>query len=113
MGLRPKDAEVLDAGGAYLSPGLVDIHIHGAAGVMCDMARPEDLSTMSDTLACLGTTSYLPTISSSAKDMTIAALSAVRQAADRADGARILGANMEGPYLNPVRAGAQRPDVLK
>ncbi len=113
MGFRPKDAEVLDAGGAYLSPGLVDIHIHGAGGVLCDTARPEDLSTMSDTLARLGTTSFLPTISSSAKDMTIAALSAIREAVDRADGARILGANMEGPYLNPVRAGAQRLDVLK
>lgn len=95
-GLARKEAEVLDAGGAYLSPGLVDIHIHGAAGVMCDTARPLDLNAMSKALARLGTTSFLPTVTSSPTDMTVQALSAIREAADRVDGARILGANMEG-----------------
>ncbi len=112
-GLARKGAEALDAGGAYLSPGLIDIHIHGAAGVMCDRARPRDLNTMSTALARLGTTSFLATVTSSPKDATVAALAAIRQALDRVDGARILGANMEGPYLNPVRAGAQRPGVLR
>jgi N-acetylglucosamine-6-phosphate deacetylase len=112
-GLDQGEAEVIDAGGAYLCPGLVDIHIHGAAGVMCDMARPYDLKMMSTVLARLGTTSFLATVTSSPKDATVAALSTIRQAADLVSGARILGANMEGPYLNPVRAGAQRSDVLQ
>jgi N-acetylglucosamine-6-phosphate deacetylase len=111
-GFAPKGAEVLDAGGAYLAPGLVDIHIHGAAGVLCDTARPRDINTMSTALARLGTTAFLPTVSASSKDITVAALSAIRQAAGMVEGARIIGAHMEGPYLNPVRAGAQRPGAL-
>ena len=101
-------ADVLDAKDAYLCPGLVDIHIHGAAGVMCDRAGARDLGAMSMVLARLGTTSFLATISSSEKDITRGVLSAVREASSAVEGARILGAHMEGPYLNPVRIGAQR-----
>ena len=104
---------MLDAKDAYLCPGLVDIHIHGAAGVMCDRAGVRELGAMSMVLARLGTTSFLATISSSERDMTLEVLSAVREASAAVEGARILGAHMEGPYLNPVRAGAQRPDVLR
>jgi N-acetylglucosamine-6-phosphate deacetylase len=106
-------AEIVSAGGAYLCPGLVDIHIHGAGGVLSDTARPQDLLAMSDALARLGTTSFLPTTSSFPQADTVAALSAIAEAADRAAGARILGAHMEGPFLNPARAGAQRPDALR
>jgi N-acetylglucosamine-6-phosphate deacetylase len=112
-GAAARDAEVLDAGGAYLCPGLVDIHIHGAGGVLTHTAGTDDLVTMSIALARLGTTSFLPTVTSSPPDMTVAALSAIREIAGKTDGARILGAHMEGPYLNPVRAGAQRPDALR
>lgn len=112
-GFEATAVDVLDARGAYLCPGLVDIHIHGAAGVLCDRAGPDDLTAMSITLAHLGTTSFLPTITSSSEEMTLAALSSIKEAADRVTGARILGAHMEGPYLNPSRAGAQRPDALK
>jgi len=106
-------SEVIDAAGAYLAPGLVDIHIHGAAGVLTHTAGVEDLVWMSAALARLGTTSFLPTITSSPPEMTVAALSAIREAAGGTNGARILGAHMEGPYLNPVRAGAQWPDALR
>jgi N-acetylglucosamine-6-phosphate deacetylase len=112
-GLARGRADVLDAKDAYLCPGLVDIHIHGAAGVMCERAGARELGAMSMVLARLGTTSFLATISSSERDMTIGVLSAVREASAAVEGARILGAHLEGPYLNPVRAGAQRPDVLR
>lgn len=112
-GLKTRQAEVFDSRGAYLCPGLVDIHIHGAAGVMCDRARPVDLAAMSTALARLGTTSFLATVASSGPDMTLGVLAAVRDFIDRPDGARILGVHMEGPYLNPVRAGAQRPEALR
>ncbi len=112
-GLKRTTAEVIEARGAYLCPGLVDIHIHGAAGVMCDTADVPELERMSGLLARLGTTSFLPTITSSPQDTTVAALSAIREAAGRVTGARILGSHMEGPFLNPSRAGAQRPDALR
>jgi N-acetylglucosamine-6-phosphate deacetylase len=112
-GLARGRADVLDAKDAYLCPGLVDIHIHGAAGVMCDRAGVRELGAMSAVMARLGTTSFLATIASSEKDITLGVLSAVREASEAVEGARILGAHMEGPYLNPVRAGAQRPDTLR
>jgi N-acetylglucosamine-6-phosphate deacetylase len=112
-GLAQGQAEVFDAGGAYLCPGLVDIHIHGAAGVLCDRAGVMELGTMSMALARLGTTSFLPTLNSSPRDTTMEVLSAIREAAGTPGGARILGAHMEGPYLNPNRAGAQRRDALR
>jgi N-acetylglucosamine-6-phosphate deacetylase len=108
-----EDADLIDAGGAYLSPGLVDIHIHGAMGTMCDLPTPEGLAAMSKGLAALGTTGFLPTVASSPKGETLGALSAIAGGKRDPAGARVLGIHMEGPYLNAARAGAQRPDALR
>ncbi len=112
-GLGGADSERVHAKGAYLSPGLVDEHIHGAFGIMCQSARVEDLQRMSEALPGLGTTSFLPTVESSRMEETLTALSTIRQARETLTGARILGIHMEGPYLNPARAGAQRFDALR
>lgn len=105
---RPEAGEAaVDASGLYLAPGFVDIHIHGAAGHdLMDGARA--LEAVSAFLATCGCTGYLPTTVTAPWDATLRAIAAFAAACDHPPpGARPLGIHLEGPYLNPARAGMQ------
>ena len=74
----PQGAKTIDAGGNYVAPGLVDIHIHGYLGEdTCD-AKPEGIKKMAYGVAQNGVTSFLPTTMTVAKNEIIDALNAVR-----------------------------------
>ena len=55
------NVEVIDANGNYVSPGFIDLHIHGSGGADVMDATPEALELISSTLLQTGTTSFLPT----------------------------------------------------
>lgn len=114
-GLAPQPGEeVLDLAGDCLLPGLVDIHIHGAAGH--DTMRGEaDVRAMSRTLRQMGVAAFCPTTMSASDEDTAAALAGIRAVMERPEpeGARVLGAHMEAPYLSEKHSGAQRPRFLR
>lgn len=106
----PADAEVIDAGGNYVAPGLIDIHIHGYLGEdTCD-AKPDGIRKMAYGVAKNGVTSFLPTTMTVSKDEIVAALNTVRSLKEESktwDGAEIIGVHAEGPFINPSKKGAQ------
>ena len=113
----PAGADVIDACGNYVAPGLVDIHIHGYLGEdTCD-AKPEGIKKMAYGVAKNGVTSFLPTTMTVSKDEIIAALNAVRSLKEQSktwDGAEIIGVHAEGPFINPNKKGAQAEEnILK
>ncbi|MBN1574617.1 MAG: N-acetylglucosamine-6-phosphate deacetylase [Deltaproteobacteria bacterium] len=110
---KAEGAEIVDAGGLYISPGFLDIHIHGAMGEMCEIATLEGMKKISLTLAKYGTTAFLPTLGASPHEDTVRLLKIIAGAKDKVEGAEIVGINMEGPYLNPKWAGAQRADAIR
>lgn len=90
------------AGAPILAPGLIDLHIHGYAG--CD--PDEDLAGMARALASAGTTAFLPTLFPDAPiPLGRRAERIWRRREDFAGGARVLGLHLEGPFVNPERAG--------
>ena len=111
----PSGADVIDAAGNYVAPGLVDIHIHGYLGEdTCD-AKPEGIKKMAFGVAKNGVTSFLPTTMTVAKDEIIAALNAVRSVKEESktwDGAEIIGVHAEGPFINPSKKGAQAEENI-
>ncbi len=104
--------EVYDAEGAYLSPGFVDIHIHGSGGADTMDATPEALATIARTLPRTGTTAFAATTMTMAWERIVAALEAIRDYEPKAGEATLLGAHLEGPFLNPARSGAQDPSHI-
>lgn len=103
------DGVVLDGGGRWLLPGFVDVHVHGALGCETMDGDVGGLEQMAGFYAQHGVTGFLATTWTGSRDETFQALRGVGQGMRELDGtgARLLGAHMEGPYLNPLHCGAQ------
>ncbi len=104
----PADTEIIDAQGAYVAPGFLNIHIHGCGGSDAMDGTREALDTMSRLLASTGVTGFLPTTMTCSEEAIGRALSAIRDAQGHEPGADILGANLEGPFISEKYKGAQK-----
>ena len=117
--LNLSDYEVIDAGGKYVSPGLVDMHIHGYLGADVSDGEIAGIKTMAEGIIKNGVTAWCPTTMTVSKGEIEAAFDAVREIKNSGEyyGARILGVNSEGPFINAAKKGAQaeehilRPDA--
>lgn len=111
----PENAEVIDAAGGYVSPGLIDIHIHGYLGKdVCD-GEEESIRTISKGLLANGVTGYLPTTMTVDMKVIKKALEVCRSLKDESknwDGSQILGCHAEGPFISESKKGAQDPKYI-
>ncbi len=109
------DFQVIDLGGNYLFPGLVDIHVHGAGGGDVMDATPQAIETISRSLAKAGVTRFLATTMTMSLAQIRAALNNVKQviAKDDLSGAKPLGVHLEGPYISAQFCGAQDGAQIK
>lgn len=106
----PSDAEIIDAKGGYVSPGLIDIHIHGYLGKdVCD-GEEESIRTISKGLLKNGVTGYLPTTMTVDMSVIKKALEICRSLKEESkswEGSEILGCHAEGPFISESKKGAQ------
>ena len=98
---------VIDAKGDYVSPGFVNVHIHGAMGADAMDDDADAVPTMARHQASTGVTSFLPTTMTCPMPAVRRALTRIRAAMRNHGGARVLGAHMEGPFISAARCGAQ------
>ena len=105
--------EEIDLGGDYLLPGFVDVHIHAFRGHDA-MQGEEAVRSMARDLFREGVAAFLPTTMSASGEDTRRAVDGIRAVMRRPDAhaARVLGAHMEAPFLNPDKRGAQRGEFL-
>lgn len=97
----------IDANGKYISPGFIDLHIHGYAGFDTMDAEPDKLKAISKEIAQHGVTGFLPTTMTMKLDRIHKALEVIGQVkAEPNIGAEILGAHMEGPFISRQFRGA-------
>ena len=113
----PADAEVIDAEGGYVSPGFIELHIHGYLSKdVCD-ANEESLRIISKGLLANGVTGYLPTTMTVDMAVIKGALEACRALMPESqtaefDGSAILGVHAEGPFISESKKGAQDPKYI-
>ena len=111
----PADAEIIDAAGKYVAPGLIDLHIHGYLGKdVCD-GSVESMRTICEGIVKNGVTGFLPTTMTVSMDVIIKALETCRSLMEESktwNGTTILGVHAEGPFINTKKKGAQNPEYI-
>ncbi len=106
--------EVIDAAGSYVSPGFVDIHVHGGGGYDFMDGTVEAFLGASRMHAIHGTTSMIPTTVTSTDEDLYGTFNVFDKACSlNEDGAQMLGLHLEGPYFSAAKSGAQDPSYLK
>ena len=108
--------EELDAAGKYVTPGFVDIHIHGAAGSdFCDGMDGSDkyVRAMQKYLGSQGVTSFLGTTMAFSEEILNRIFDTARPIfGQEGYGAVLRGVNMEGPFFNKAKKGAQAEEYI-
>ena len=114
----PEGTAVIDAEGNDVLPGLFDMHIHGYMGEDASDGSLEGLRIMAEGAAKNGVTSFLPTTMTVSYEELRAAFAQIRRAMalsreDSWQGARVLGCNAEGPFINVSKKGAQAAEHVR
>ena len=107
------DENVIDAEGLYLSPGFIDVHIHGAGGYDTMDGTYEAINEISKVIVKHGTTAFTPTTMTVAVEDIRKSMEVIKEA--KINGtyvAIVLGAHLEGTFISPKSIGAQNPKYL-
>ncbi|WP_058302109.1 N-acetylglucosamine-6-phosphate deacetylase [Gorillibacterium timonense] len=103
----------IDAAGAWLLPGFVDVHVHGGGGSDFMDATKEAFDTITALHGRNGTTSMLATTVTGSKESQDRVLAAVKEYREQPmPYAQLVGVHLEGPFINKKMKGAQNPDYI-
>lgn len=110
---QPGDQEI-DANQHYVSPGFIDIHVHGGGGHDFMDGTVEAFLGVAEIHAQYGTTAMVATTLTSTNEELLNTFSVYQKAkALNTKGAKLIGLHLEGPYFSPKQCGAQDPKYLK
>jgi N-acetylglucosamine-6-phosphate deacetylase len=108
------DIPILDAGGRLITPGLIDIHTHGALGHTFNEPAAEAFAAITAANARQGVTSLLATLTTAPLEELLRCLEfAAHWMGEAHGGAQVVGVHLEGPYFSSAQKGAQDPDSLR
>lgn len=108
------ETEKIDVGGRYITPGLIDIHTHGALDHTFNEPTVEAFASIAKENVTRGTTSLLATVSTAPIPDLVKCLEFSRQwMHEPHEGAQVLGVHLEGPYFSMAQKGAQDPDNIR
>ena len=109
----PADYEEHDLGNLSVAPGFIDLQVNGGGDVLFnDAPSPETVRAIVAAHRRFGTTDLLPTFITGRDDAMADAIDAVR-ACLRAGDTGVLGIHLEGPFLNPEKAGVHEPGLMR
>jgi N-acetylglucosamine-6-phosphate deacetylase len=109
----PPNTIQIDVQGSYIIPGMIDSHIHGIGGFGTEDCDPASILGMSERLADFGVSAFMPTVYTNLPEDMMKAEKAIVDAMGHEKGAKIMGVNLEGPFISPKRINAQNPEGVQ
>lgn len=108
------EATIVDAAGQYISPGFIDLHVHGGGGHDFMDATEDAFLKIAAVHAQHGTTSMMPTTTTAEKEGILETLDVYEKVKDaNNNGAAFIGLHLEGPYFAMNQRGAQDPKFIR
>ena len=108
------DVKRVDVANRFITPGLIDIHTHGALGHTFNEPDEQALAAILQENARRGVTGVLATVAAAPIDDLVQSMAFIRQwMASPQAGAQVLGAHLESPYIHPAQSGALDPGNLR
>lgn len=111
--LLEKEINFIDFEDNFISPGLIDLHLHGALGKDVMDLKIESLSKIAFHQVSCGVTGFLGTTTSSSLESILRAVETVKKAAKLRLPSDLLGVHIEGPFLSKRKKGAQDPSFIR
>ncbi len=105
----PRAAVEVDARGGYVTPGLIELHIHGAGFVGWETCTADGLQQFEATLLAHGILRFVPTMM--ADESVIRRVASLLETASCAD--RVPGIYVEGPFISPDKRGGVQPQYVR
>jgi N-acetylglucosamine-6-phosphate deacetylase len=113
-GASPGNAEVRDLRGLMVAPGFIDLHVHGGGGFSLIEGDAAQIRGFARWAASRGVTGFLATLLPEKRQRMYEVVESTVGIVDNAPaGARLLGVNLEGPFVNPLRSGVLRSDAVR
>lgn len=113
--LSTTEDTILDAESCYVIPGLIDIHFHGCAGHDFSDASLEGLAAIAKYQLTQGVTSICPASMTLSPETLQSICKCTRGFSwkGNTNGSRLVGINLEGPFISNAKRGAQNPDYIR
>lgn len=111
---KKANSGIIEVKDGFIVPGFIDVHVHGGGGFDVMDGNYEAIKQVAKTHSKYGTTSFLPTTMTMNKNKIIKSLKSVKEAYAKGTGAaEVLGVNLEGPFINPLKKGAQKEEDIR
>jgi len=108
------ETDKIDVGGRYVTPGLMDIHTHGALDHTFNEPKEEAFAVITKENVRRGVTSLLATMAAAPIPDLVKCLELSRQwMHEPHEGSQVLGVHLEGPYFSLAQKGAQDPENIR
>ena len=111
--LQEDGVKFIDYGDAFIAPGFVDLHLHGALGKDVMDGQEESVRTIAEHQANSGVTGFLGSTMSAPLDSVLEAIRLIKIAAEDPLPSEVMGVHIEGPFLNTKKKGAHTASFIR